>query len=89
MNVPVDALAVLREMQALVKFEFEGEGGSDLSGGMIARGQEAIDAVAELISYARRIEQRDRGMMWGDDDARAQDWASFRGALARVRGGVL
>lgn len=45
-------------------------------------------AMAELIKRGNRIEQRNRGAIWGDEDAVAQDWAEFRAALARVMGGV-
>ena len=48
----------------------------------------AVAAVAELIKRGNRIEQRNRGAIWGDEDAVAQDWAEFRAALARVQGGA-
>lgn len=43
-------------------------------------------AVAELLHYGSKIEQRRRGVLHGDEDAVAQDWAEFRAALARCGG---
>lgn len=51
------------------------------------RNYQFCDAMAELIARGNRIEQRNRGAIWGDEDAVAQDWAEFRAALTRVQGG--
>lgn len=40
-------------------------------------------AVAQLVHYGHKIEQRRRGVLHGDADAEAQDWAEFRAALTR------
>lgn len=42
-------------------------------------------AMTKLIKFGNRIEQRYRGVVWGDDAAVAQDWAEFRAALARAQ----
>lgn len=47
---------------------------------------EARAAVAKLVHYGHKIEQRRRGVLSGDADAEAQDWAAFRAALAKVGG---
>lgn len=46
----------------------------------------AAAAVAQLVHYGRKIEQRRRGVLHGDADAEAQDWAEFRAALSKVGG---
>lgn len=42
--------------------------------------------VAKLVHYGHKIEQRRRGLLHGDADAEAQDWAEFRAALAAMGG---
>ncbi|MDH5832144.1 hypothetical protein QFW80_16625 [Luteimonas sp. M1R5S18] len=48
----------------------------------------ARDAVAKVLQYGNRIEQRRRGALSGDADAEAQDWAEFRAALGRCQLGA-
>lgn len=74
MSAPVDVLAVLSDYSA--------------QHGNPEDFERAIVAVAELIKYGIRIEQRRRGVLWGGADAEAQDWAEFRSALARCTGGA-
>lgn len=75
MSAPVDVLAVME--RAVMPLP-----------GTRAELREARAAVAQLIHYSHKVEQRRRGVLHGDADAEAQDWAEFRAALARVEGGA-
>lgn len=87
MSAPVDVLAVLDDTAAMLRAIAPAV--CDRLSGLHRDAQQitcARAAVAELLHYGSKIEQRRRGVLHGDEDAVAQDWAEFRAALARCGG---
>lgn len=85
MSAP-DVLAVLRSAVADAVMARAARYKPEYAAQLEREGFAACAAVAELLHYGRKIEQRRRGVLHGDADTEAQDWAEFRSALARCGG---